>query len=170
MFIKNIKNSLKKVIIMPFKVRILNGGVFMKIKELMTKSVATLNENDTVEQAAHLMKEHNIGSVPVCQGEKVIGIITDRDIALRSVAEGENFKSQNVRNIMTSNPVLGYPEMDVKDAARVMSERQIRRLPIVDNNNLVGMVSLGDIAVENNLSDNAESALQNISEPCSPNI
>jgi CBS domain-containing protein len=142
----------------------------MKIKELMTKSVATLNENDTVEQAAHLMKEHNIGSIPICQGEKVIGIITDRDIALRSVAEGENYKSQSVRTIMSTNPVLGNPEMDVQDAARIMSERQIRRLPIVDNNNLVGVVSLGDIAVENNLSGNAEAALQSISEPSTPNI
>jgi len=142
----------------------------MKVKELMTKSVATLNENDTVEQAAHLMKEHNIGSLPICQGEKVIGIITDRDIALRSVAEGENYKSQNVRTVMTSNPVVGHPEMEVQDAARIMSERQIRRLPIVENQNLVGMVSLGDIAVENNLSDKAQAALQNISEPCSPHI
>ena len=142
----------------------------MKVKELMTKSVATLNENDTVEQAAHLMKEHNIGSLPICQGERVIGIITDRDIALRSVAEGENYKSQNVRTVMTSNPVVGHPEMEVQDAARIMSERQIRRLPIVENQNLVGMVSLGDIAVENNLSDKAQAALQNISEPCSPHI
>lgn len=170
MFLKNIRNKLKKFIITPFKVRILTGGVFMKIKELMTKSVATLNENDTVEQAAHLMKEHNIGSIPICNGEKVIGIITDRDIALRSVAEGENCKNQNVRTIMTSNPVLGSPDMEVQDAARIMSERQIRRLPIVDNENLVGVVSLGDIAVENNLSDKAESALENISEPCTPSI
>jgi len=170
MFLKNIKNKSKKFIITPFKVRILTGGVFMKVKELMTKSVATLNENDTVEQAAHLMKEHNIGSLPICQGEKVIGIITDRDIALRSVAEGENYKSQNVRTVMTSNPVVGHPEMEVQDAARIMSERQIRRLPIVENQNLVGMVSLGDIAVENNLSDKAQAALQNISEPCSPHI
>ena len=170
MSIKNTKSSVEKIIIMPFKERILVGGVFMKIKELMTKTVATLNENDTVEQAAHLMKEYNVGSIPICKGEKVIGIITDRDIALRSVAEGENYKSQNVRTIMTSNPVVGHPEMDIQDAARVMSERQIRRLPIVDNNNIVGMVSLGDIAVESNLSDKAESALQDISEPCSPNI
>ena len=155
---------------MPFKVRILIGGVFMKIKEFMTKNVATLNENDTVEQAAHLMKEYNIGSIPVCKGEKVIGIITDRDIALRSVAEGGNYKSQNVRTIMTSNPVLGYPEMEAQDATRVMSERQIRRLPIVDNNNLVGIISLGDIAVETKLRDNVESTLESISEPCTPNI
>ena len=142
----------------------------MKIKEIMTKSVASLNGDDTVEQAAHLMKEHNIGSIPICEGEKVIGIITDRDIALRSVAEGENFKRQNVRKVMTSNPVLGSPDMEVNDAARVMSERQIRRLPIVENDNLVGMISLGDIAIEPNLKSNAENALKNISEPCSPNI
>ncbi len=142
----------------------------MKIKEIMTKSIASLNGDDTVEQAAHLMKEHNIGSIPICEGEKVIGIITDRDIALRSVAEGENFKRQNVRKVMTSNPVLGTPDMEVNDAARVMSERQIRRLPIVENDNLVGMISLGDIAIEPNLKNNAEDALKNISEPCSPNI
>jgi CBS domain-containing protein len=142
----------------------------MKIKELMTQSVATLNENDTVEHAAFLMKEHDIGSIPVCQGERVIGIVTDRDIALRSVAEGGNFKSQNVRAIMTSNPVLGSPEMDVQEAVKVMSDRQVRRLPIVENNNLVGMVSLGDIAIDPNLKNNAETALKNISEPCTPNI
>lgn len=142
----------------------------MNIKEIMTKSIVSLNVNDTVEHAAYLMKEYNIGSIPVCEGEKVIGIITDRDIALRSVAEGENFTKQKVREVMTSNPVLGTPDMDIQDAARLMSERQIRRLPIVQNGNLVGIVALGDIAVEPNLKDKAEYALKNISEPCTPNV
>ena len=119
----------------------------MKIQDIMTKSIASVNANDSVEQAAFLMKEHNIGSVPVCEGEKVIGIITDRDIALRSVAEGENFKNQAVRTIMTSNPVTGAPDMEVNAAAKLMSDKQIRRLPIVQNDALVGIVSLGDIAI-----------------------
>lgn len=140
----------------------------MKLKEIMTKDVATLHADDTVLEAAHLMKQYNIGSVPVCNGEEVIGIITDRDIAVRSVAEGENFKNQKVRDIMTSNPVMVNQEMDIHDAARIMSERQIRRLPVVDKKNIVGIVSLGDIAVENNLQDNAGEALSNISEPSTP--
>lgn len=140
----------------------------MKVKDIMTKSVVSLNSEDSIERAAELMKEHNIGAVPVCQGNKVIGIITDRDIALRSVACGEDSKSQTVREIMSSNPVTGTQDMDVEDASRIMSERQIRRLPIVDNANLVGMISLGDIAVSPNLNQEAEQALSSISEPSTP--
>ncbi|WP_139905028.1 CBS domain-containing protein [Clostridium thermarum] len=140
----------------------------MKVKDVMTKDIAYVNADDNVERAAQLMSEYNVGSVPVCENGKVIGIVTDRDIALRSVAKGTECKNQTVRDIMTSNPVCGYPDQDIHDAARVMSERQIRRLPIVENGTLVGMLALGDIAVEPTLSDNAEEALKNISEPCSP--
>jgi CBS domain-containing protein len=142
----------------------------MQVKDVMTKSIASVNINDNVERAAQLMKEYNIGSVPVCDGEKVIGILTDRDIALRSVAEGMNGKVQSVRDIMTSNPVIASPDTDIEDASRIMSERQIRRLPVVENNSLVGMISLGDLAVEPKLEQSAEEALKNISEPCSPNL
>ncbi len=140
----------------------------MKVKDIMTGAIVSLNSKDSVEKAAELMKEHNIGAVPVCEGDKVIGIITDRDIALRSVASGNDSKSQSVREIMSSNPVTGTPDMDIQDASRVMSERQIRRLPIVDSENLVGMVSLGDIAVSPKLNEEAEQALSSISEPSTP--
>lgn len=140
----------------------------MKLKEVMTTEVAVVKPEDTVEEAAKLMKKHNIGSIPVCNDEKVVGIVTDRDITLRSVAEGSNTTRQTVRTIMSSNPVLGKPDMDVHDAARIMSERQIRRLPVVDNDNLVGMVALGDIALENKLVDDAGDALSCISEPSTP--
>jgi CBS domain-containing protein len=142
----------------------------MKVKEIMTKDVATLNPEDTVERAAQLMREYNIGSVPVCNSENVIGVITDRDIALRSVAEGGNGRNQTVREVMSSNPVLINSETDVHEAARIMSERQVRRLPVVENNNLVGIVSLGDLAVESILQDNAGEALSNISEPTTPSV
>jgi CBS domain-containing protein len=140
----------------------------MKVKEMMTKDVATLNSMDSVERAAQLMKQYNVGAIPVCDEEKVIGIVTDRDIALRSVAQGENGRNQTVRDIMSSNPVVINSETEIHDAARIMSERQIRRLPVIENNNIVGIVSLGDIAVENHLSDDAEKALSNISEPSTP--
>lgn len=142
----------------------------MEIKNIMTKNVATINPEDTVERAAQMMKEHNVGSIPVCRGEEVVGIITDRDVALRSAAEGQNVHQQKVKDIMTSNPVIGTPEMDVHEAARIMSERQIRRLPVVENNKVVGIVALGDLAVEPNFSNEAESALSNISVPASPQI
>jgi CBS domain-containing protein len=142
----------------------------MKISDIMTKDVAKLDVSDTVQRAAELMKQHNIGSIPVCLGEKVVGIITDRDITLRSVAGNVNIQNQTVREVMTSNPVVGKPEMEAHEAVRLMSERQIRRLPIVENDNIVGMVSLGDLAVEPQLTDNAGIALESISEPSTPSV
>lgn len=142
----------------------------MKIKEIMTQNVASLTPDDTVEHAAQLMKEYDIGSIPVCSNEKIIGIVTDRDITLRAVAEGEDTAKAKVRAIMTSNPAVGKPDMDIHEAARIMSERQIRRLPVVENNNIIGIVSLGDIAVEPKLEDDAEKTLTDISEPSTPSV
>lgn len=136
----------------------------MKVKDIMTKDIASLCSDDSVEKAAQLMSQYDVGSIPVCSGEKVIGIVTDRDIALRSSANGQNTKQQKVQDIMSSSPVVGSPEMDVRDAARIMSQEQIRRLPIVDHNSLVGIVALGDISVEPDLQDNAEEALKKISQ------
>lgn len=142
----------------------------MKVKDIMTKTIASLNPDDTIEHAAQLMNQHDVGSVPVCSGERLVGIVTDRDIAVRAVAKGENTHNQHVSEIMSSNPIVGNPDMDIHAAAQMMSDRQIRRLPIVENNNLVGIVALGDLAVEPKLSDNAGDALSSISEPASPNI
>lgn len=142
----------------------------MKISEIMTKDVISLSADDTAQHAAQLMKENNIGSIPVNTGQKIIGIVTDRDIILRCVAEGKDIKMQKVRDIMTSNPVIGDGNISVEDAARIMSERQIRRLPITSNNELVGMVSLGDLAVEPNLRENAGEALSEISVPSRHNF
>ncbi len=142
----------------------------MKISEIMTKDVVSLSVDDTAEHAAELMKAHDIGSIPVSTSERVVGIVTDRDIILRCVAEGKNIKTEKVRNIMTSNPVVGNQDISVDDAARIMSERQIRRLPIVSNDQLVGMVSLGDLAVEPKLHQEAGEALSEISIPSTPSI
>lgn len=136
----------------------------MKIRDIMSRQIASLNTDDSVEKAAQLMKAYNVGSIPICAQNSVVGIVTDRDIALRAVANGED-GSEPIRDVMTANPIVGTPDMDVDDAVRLMSEKQIRRLPIVENNNLVGMVSLGDISIEPKLQDNAEIALKNISKP-----
>jgi CBS domain-containing protein len=137
----------------------------MQVKDIMSSEVVTVEPDDTVEQAAKLMEMYNVGSIPVCEGEQVIGIVTDRDIALRSVAHGNNIRRQRVRDVMSGNPVVGTPDMDAHEAAGLMSRRQVRRLPIVQDNALVGIVALGDISVQPNLQDNAQQALSNISKP-----
>lgn len=137
----------------------------MYIKDIMTREVISVHNSDTVETAAQLMKQYNIGSVPVCEDEKVIGIITDRDITLRSASSGQNVMRQTVREIMTSNPVTVSSNTDVHEAARIMGERQIRRLPVVENGKLVGIVSIGDLAVVPELKDNIGESLSSISEP-----
>ncbi len=142
----------------------------MKIGDIMTKSVVCVKPEDTVKTAACSMKEHDIGSVPVCDENKIIGIVTDRDIVLRVISEEKDCNCVKVRDVMTSNPVVGSPNMKVEEAARIMGERQIRRLPIEENNKFVGMVSLGDIAVEPSISHKANDALCEISEPCCPEV
>lgn len=128
----------------------------------MSQDIVSLNSDDSIERAAQLMKQYDIGSIPVCSNNQVIGIVTDRDITLRNVASGLDTQ-QKVGDIMSSDPAVGKPDMNVQDAARIMSDRQIRRLPIVENNSLVGMVSLGDISLEPSQQKSAENALKNIS-------
>lgn len=139
----------------------------MKAKEIMSKDVACVRADESVERAARLMKQHGCGSVPVCCGGKVEGIVTDRDIALRCIAEGKDAKQEKVGDIMTANPATGSPEMEVDDAARLMSEKQIRRLPIIEDNSVVGILALGDISTEPNQQGSAGSALNSISQPSS---
>lgn len=135
----------------------------MKLKDIMSKEIAFVDSNESIESAAQLMQQYNVGSIPICDNNKLVGIVTDRDITLRSVAKGQY--QQTVGDIMTKNPVTASPETDVHEASRLMGEKQIRRLPVVENKSLVGMVSLGDISVEPKLADNAEVALKNISQP-----
>lgn len=136
----------------------------MKIRDIMSRDIATLRSDDTIERAARLMKQYDVGAIPVCTDDRIIGIVTDRDIAVRSVAPGQ-VGNQRVSDVMSTNLVVGNPDMDVHDAASIMSDRQIRRLPIVENNKLVGIVSLGDISLEPTSSNSAKEALKSISEP-----
>lgn len=137
----------------------------MKVREIMTKDIASLRSDDSLEHAAQLMKQYNCGSLPVCTQDKLIGIITDRDITVRSVAAGEDISHKRVGDVMTNDVVFANPETDVIDAARIMSDRQIRRLPVVEKNSLIGIVALGDISLEPTCQESAEDALKNISKP-----
>jgi FOG: CBS domain len=137
----------------------------MDLRDVMTKDVASVQKNTPIDEAARLMKQYNVGSIPVCEGDRVVGILTDRDIVLRNVANEGDKSSTTCGEVMTSNLVVGNVNMDVHEAARIMSDNQIRRLPIVENEKLVGMVALGDLAVEPNLVNEAGDALNDISKP-----
>lgn len=136
----------------------------MNIKDIMTKSPVCVKSNDTVEKAATLMKEHDVGSIPVCEGSNVVGMVTDRDITLKSVAGGKDTKNQKISEVMSTKVIIGNPNMSLDEASKLMSQNQIRRLPIVDNNNLVGVVALGDLATESKSDQMAGSALSGISQ------
>jgi CBS domain-containing protein len=121
----------------------------MKIKDVMTTSVECVRPETTLQEAAAKMKSLNVGSLPVCEGDRPIGIVTDRDIVVRAIAEGRDPRTTRVPEAMTAD-VVSVPETaDVKEAARLMKDRQIRRIVVVDpNKRVVGIVSLGDIAVD----------------------
>lgn len=137
------------------------------VEQLMTKSVISVSPNQTIEEAARLMNEHNIGAIPVVENNQLMGMVTDRDITIRSTADGGNEK-QPVSQVMTNEIVSVSPQTDVEEAARLMAEKQIRRLPVLENNQIVGMVSLGDVATEQQFDSTAEEALTNISKPSRP--
>lgn len=137
----------------------------MKVKDIMTRNVVTVSENTSIKDAANQMKSLNVGSLPVCDNNNTpIGIVTDRDIVLRSVSEGMSPTSA-VNSVMSKNLISVTPETDIHEAARIMAKNQIRRLPVVENNKLVGVLAIGDLAVRNIYVDEAGEALSSISEP-----
>ncbi|SFA51576.1 CBS domain-containing protein [Parageobacillus thermantarcticus] len=146
----------------------MNNNNSNKVQDIMTKNVATVSPNQTVQEAAQIMSQKNIGALPVVENGQVKGMITDRDITLRTSAQGKNPASTSVSEVMTNRVVTGTPNMSVQEAANVMAQNQVRRLPIVENNQLQGIVALGDIATNSASDQAAEQALTNISEPSQP--
>ncbi|MSO00996.1 CBS domain-containing protein [Bacillus paralicheniformis] len=134
------------------------------ISNAMSRQVATISSNQTVQEAAELMSRHNIGAIPVVDQGVLKGMITDRDITLRTTAEGQGGQTP-VSNVMTTNVVSGNPNMSLEEASQMMAQSQIRRLPIVENNHLVGILALGDLAVNEMSNESAGQALTNISTP-----
>lgn len=134
----------------------------MKVSEVMTTEVETISADQTAREAAGFMLRADAGSIPVCDGDKVIGMITDRDIAVRGVAEGRG-PDTPVSELMSDGIVCAHEDEDIQLVARRMSEEQVRRLPVVDTEEkLVGIVSLGDLARETR-GDTAERALEGVS-------
>ncbi len=141
----------------------------MTIKDIMTTNVEYVWPDDTLQEAALKMRELDVGPMPVCDRDRITGMITDRDIAVRAVAEGRDPRSTRVRDVMTRDIIFCYEDEDVEEAARLMQARQVRRVLVLNRaKRLVGIVSLGDLAVAAGDPQRVGEVFQEISEPAMP--
>lgn len=141
----------------------------MKIRDIMTDSVIRIDPEETVEVAARTLAQHNIGILPVCSSDgKLRGLVTDRDMVTRCIASGKVPSQTKVRDVMTGQVISAQPDMEAGVAAHLMGRQQVRRLPVLEDGKLCGMVSLGDLAkTEESIMDAAD-ALMDITSNISP--
>jgi CBS domain-containing protein len=138
----------------------------MLLRDVMTREIQDIPPEATLKQAAEAMRSLDVGALPVCQNNTVIGMITDRDIAVRAVADGRDPNQAHVRDAMTRELIYCYEDDTVENAAKIMEEKQIRRLPVMDRNQcLCGIVSLGDLATRNRDDRLSGEVLERVSEP-----
>lgn len=135
----------------------------MEIKDIMTQSVVSIDPGESVEIAARTMAQHNIGALPVCVNGKLCGMLTDRDIVTRCLAANRIPGNTTVKQVMTEQVTSVRPEMETGAAAHLMGRLQVRRLPVVENGKLCGMVSLGDLAVREETTIDAGDVLADVS-------
>ncbi len=135
------------------------------LKDLMSRDVKVISPDMSIREAAREMRDGDFGMLPVGENDRMIGTISDRDIAIRAVAEGKDTDTK-VRDVMSEGVAWAYEDDSVEEAAKIMSKRQVRRLPVVDRDKrLVGIVALGDFAVESSEIRPAAEALAEISKP-----
>lgn len=139
----------------------------MQLKEIMTPNPECVRPEATLQEAASRMRDLDVGPLPVCgENDRLVGMITDRDITIRAVAEGKDPKTATVRETMTEDIIFGFEDQDLDDASRVMEQKQIRRLAVLNHDKrLVGIVSLGDIAKQAGVREKVGEILQEVSEP-----
>ncbi|MDD5953981.1 MAG: CBS domain-containing protein [Firmicutes bacterium] len=136
----------------------------MKLREIMTNTVVRINPEESVAVAARTLAHYNIGALPVCGGDgRLCGVVTDRDLVTRCIAAGRLPASTPVRDVMTTQVISARPDMEAVAAAHLMGRQQIRRLPVVENGRLCGMVSLGDLVNREETAYDATDALADIS-------
>ena len=136
----------------------------MKVSEIMTRDVRVASPSDDLQRAAQIMEKHDFGLLPVGENDRLVGMLSDRDITIRAVARGLSPGASTVRDIMSTEVKYVYDDESVQDAAKSMSELQVRRLPVLNRDKrLVGIVSLGDLAL--NEPKPAGAALSSISQP-----
>ena len=136
----------------------------MKVRELMTSPAISVAVGESVDVAARTLTQYNIGALPVCRSDGTLcGMVTDRDLVTRCMAAGRHAGSMKVREVMTSRVVSAGPDMEVALAASLMGRERVRRLPVLENGKLCGMVSLGDLAGREESVMEAADALTEIS-------
>lgn len=140
----------------------------MKVKECMCSEVACVNPNSTICDVAKVMLNKHVGCIPVCDNnKKVVGLVTDRDLILRSIACGKNIKQTPVSEIMTTKVFDVAPDAEVSEAEKIMCECQVRRVPVVENDVLVGIITVGDLAKNQNIS--SEEVSNTVEQICNCN-
>ena len=135
----------------------------MNIRDVMTPNPRTVSPADSIQSAACIMRDEDTGVVPIVENGRAVGMVTDRDIVVRAVANGGQL-SRTVGEIATNAVVCASPDMSTREAAQLMSDHQVRRLPVVENERLVGIVSIGDLAVKEGKDGRTGDTLQAISE------
>jgi CBS domain-containing protein len=136
------------------------------LKEIMTPAVEVISPNATAADAARKMMDLDVGAIPVCDGDKLLGMVTDRDLVLRVMAISRDPVQARVRDAMTSEVVYCFEDQDAEVAATLMAEKQIRRLPVLSKTKeLVGIVSLGDLAVDSLSVQTSGAVLHDVSDP-----
>ena len=138
----------------------------MHVRTIMTHATEMVGPATPIREIANRMKKHDIGFVPVCDGDRLVGIVTDRDIAIRAVADGKP-ASTMAADVMTPGVECCYADEDVEQAARIMADRQVRRLVVLDraDNRIVGVISLGDLSTRMNKEETVAKTLEAVSEP-----
>jgi CBS domain-containing protein len=141
----------------------------MIVRDIMTRNVEVISPDSVIQEAANKMKSLNVGSLPVCDNKRLLGVVTDRDITIRAVAEGLDPNNTRVSTTMTPELIYCFEDEGVQEAAKLMERHQIRRLPILNREkHLVGIVSLGDVAVETGNQNLSGWVLEEVSEPSKP--
>ena len=136
----------------------------MKLREIMTDCVVRIHPEESVAVAARTLARYNVGALPVCGGDgRLCGVVTDRDLVTRCIASNRAPNATPVREVMSANVIWAAPDMDAAAASQLMARRQIRRLPVLENGRLCGMVSLGDLAKREETATDAAGALSEIS-------
>jgi len=136
----------------------------MRINEVMTQPIHVIKPDTPIQEAARLMRNDDLGALPVAENEKLIGMLTDRDIVVRAIAEGKDLTTP-VRQILTDKVLYCFEDEPIEEAAENMAKNQVRRLPVLNRDKrLVGIVSLGDLAVEGKSAKSAD-ALKGVSKP-----
>jgi CBS domain-containing protein len=139
-----------------------------RVADVMTRGVRTLAPHDSIVKAAQAMEELDVGVIPVCDAQRLVGVVTDRDIVLRGVAQSRQIEKTQLKDVMSQQPCCCDEDDSIETVAEKMREAQVRRIPVVNHDRqLVGIVSLGDLAVKADMGEAGET-LESISEPAEP--